>query len=127
MKFVLAGYGSRGDVEPCAAVGRELVRRGHDVLMAAPPNMLDFVESAGVAAVAYGPDSREELNPATGLFRNLLPTVQNPMNLLPEVIGHVSQVKMDKGATLTPLAEGADLLLAGFNEQGLGGKFAGYY
>ncbi len=24
MKFVLASYGSRGDVEPCAAVGREL-------------------------------------------------------------------------------------------------------
>lgn len=38
MKFVLAGYGSRGDVEPCVAVGRELARRGHDVRMAVPPN-----------------------------------------------------------------------------------------
>ena len=25
MKFVLASYGSRGDIEPCAAVGRELL------------------------------------------------------------------------------------------------------
>ncbi|EUA63464.1 glycosyltransferase family 28 N-terminal domain protein [Mycobacteroides abscessus 1948] len=28
MKFVLASYGTRGDIEPCAAVGRELIRRG---------------------------------------------------------------------------------------------------
>ena len=127
MKFVLAGYGSRGDVEPCAAVGRELLRRGHDVRMAAPPNMLDFVESAGFAAVAYGPDSREEMNPAAGLFRNLLPKFQNPISALPEVIAHVGQVKMEKGATLTSLADGADLLLAGFNEQGLAANVAEYY
>src|ERR1700734_2312840 len=30
MKFVLASWGSRGDVEPNLAVGRELVRRGDD-------------------------------------------------------------------------------------------------
>jgi vancomycin aglycone glucosyltransferase len=56
MKVVLAAYGSRGDVEPFAAVGRELLRRGHDVCMAVPPNSLGFVESAGLAAVAYGPE-----------------------------------------------------------------------
>ncbi|WP_233148099.1 hypothetical protein, partial [Mycobacterium sp. IS-836] len=28
MKCVLASYGTRGDVEPCVAVGRELLRRG---------------------------------------------------------------------------------------------------
>jgi vancomycin aglycone glucosyltransferase len=47
MKFVVAGYGSRGDVEPCAAAALELLRRGHDVRMAVPPNMLGFIESAG--------------------------------------------------------------------------------
>ena len=56
MKFVLATLGTRGDVEPCAAVGRELQRRGHEVRMAVPPNYLGFVESAGLAAVAHGPD-----------------------------------------------------------------------
>ena len=71
MKVVLAGYGSRGDVEPCAAVGRELLRRGHDVCMAVPPNMLGFVESAGLAAVAYGPDTQEEMNAGRG-FRSQL-------------------------------------------------------
>ena len=50
MKFVLAGYGTRGDVEPCIAVGRELLRRGHEVRMAVPPNLLGVVESADIEA-----------------------------------------------------------------------------
>ena len=56
MKFVLANWGTRGEVEPYVAVGSELVRRGHDVRMAVAPEMVDFVESAGPTAVAYGPD-----------------------------------------------------------------------
>src|SRR5690349_16101835 len=58
MKIVLATYGTRGDIEPGAALGLELVRRGHDVRMAVPPNLLGFAESVGLAPVAYGPDSR---------------------------------------------------------------------
>ncbi|WP_197696160.1 glycosyltransferase, partial [Mycobacterium sp. E1715] len=42
MKFVLASYGTRGDVEPTVAMGRELQRRGHDVLMAVPCNLTGF-------------------------------------------------------------------------------------
>ena len=48
MKFVLAVHGTRGDVEPCAAVGLELLRRGHEVRMAVPPNLVGFVESVGL-------------------------------------------------------------------------------
>ncbi len=127
MKLVVAGYGSRGDVEPCAAVGRELQRRGHDVRMAVPPNMIGFVESAGLSAVAYGPDSREQQNPAADFVRNLSTKLQNPNNMLSEVLDRVTRVKLDKGATLTSLAAGADLLLAGMNEQGLAANVAEYY
>lgn len=59
MKFALASYGTRGDVEPCTAVGRELQRRGHDVRVAVPPNLVALVESAGLAAAAYGPDQQD--------------------------------------------------------------------
>jgi hypothetical protein len=31
MEFMLTGHGTRGDIEPCAAVGRELLRKGHEV------------------------------------------------------------------------------------------------
>ena len=58
MKFVLAFYGSRGDIEPCVAVGSELLRRGHHVRMAVSPNLVEFAEEAGFEAVPYGPDAQ---------------------------------------------------------------------
>src|ERR1700744_6474262 len=56
MKYVVAGYGSRGDVEPCLAVAAELQRRGHEVRVAVtvPPELQAYVASAGLVAVAYG-------------------------------------------------------------------------
>jgi UDP:flavonoid glycosyltransferase YjiC (YdhE family) len=122
MKFVLATYGSRGDVEPFAAVGRELLRRGHDVVVAVPPNMRCFVESAGIAAVAFGPDlpsTRGEEpvpNGTTELVRNLT-----------EIMGHLSQAWAQWDATLRVLADGADLVLTGRVEHGLAANVAEYY
>ena len=127
MKVVVASYGSRGDVEPCAAVGRELLRRGHDVCMAVPPNMLGFVESAGLAAVSYGPDSVEQMNPAADFVRDFSTKIRNPISMLSEVVERVSRVKAAKTTTLKSLAEGADLLVAGFNERGLAANIAEYY
>ena len=37
MRFVLANWGTRGEVEPYVTVGRELVRRGHDGHMPVAP------------------------------------------------------------------------------------------
>jgi UDP:flavonoid glycosyltransferase YjiC (YdhE family) len=117
MKFVLAGYGSRGDIEPCAAVALELLRRGHDVRTAVTPRMLGFVESAGLAAVPYGPDSE-------ALLHDVVRMIQNPTSALPGVSEHIAQIKADKDTTLTALAEGADLLVAGITEQALAASVA---
>ncbi|WP_068182933.1 glycosyltransferase [Mycobacterium sp. UM_CSW] len=122
MKFVVAGYGSRGDVEPCVAVGRELLRRGHEVRMAVSPDKLGFVESAGLTAVAYGEDTRERMDSAERFVRK----VDNPFAALPEVMEQLTRVWADKTATLTSLATDADLLLAGFNEQELAATVAEY-
>jgi UDP:flavonoid glycosyltransferase YjiC (YdhE family) len=122
MKFVLANYGSRGDVEPFVAVGQELLRRGHDVRMAVPDDTLGFVESAGLEAVAYGLDSQ-----AVEGFRRDSSTIQNPISTLPGVIEHVTQTWADKSTTLTALADGADLLVAGYNQQRLAANVAEYY
>ncbi|SPM27709.1 glycosyl transferase, partial [Mycobacterium terramassiliense] len=122
VKFVLAGYGSRGDVEPCAAVGRELLRRGHDVRMAVSPDKMAFVDAAGVTAVAYGPDTREQMDSAAQVVR----TAGNPISAVPAVMEHLTRVWTDKTATLTSLAEGADLLLAGINEQEVAAAVAEY-
>jgi UDP:flavonoid glycosyltransferase YjiC (YdhE family) len=122
MKFVLAGYGSRGDVEPCAAVGRELVRRGHDVRMAVSPDKIGLVEAAGVTAVAYGPDVREQMSSAEQLVRG----IGNPISALPEVMGKLTRIWTEKTAVLTSLADGADLLFVGINEQDIAATAAQY-
>jgi vancomycin aglycone glucosyltransferase len=123
MKVLLAAYGSRGDVEPCAAAGRELMRRGHEVTMAVPPNMRGFVESAGLAAVAYGRDTRERIDAAANFVRH----VDNPLGALPQVMEQVLQVSAEKSATLTSLAAGTDLLVTGMNEQKLAANVAEYH
>ncbi|MEZ0366482.1 glycosyltransferase [Mycobacterium sp. pUA109] len=124
MKFALACVGSRGDVEPFAAVGRELLRRGHDVRMAFPPNMLGFIESAGLAAVGYGPDARALQDP--DFVRSFGPA-RSPANVLGEIMEQVTQFWPQMGTTLTSLAHGADLLLTEASSQGLAANVAEYY
>ena len=123
MKFVVAGYGSRGDVEPCIAVGRELLRRGHDVHLAvtAPPDMLAFIESTGLTAVPYGPDWQAQMRD-DGFVR----MIQNPLSAIHEAAEYVARVSAEKSAALTSLTNGADLILAGMNEQGRAANVAEY-
>ena len=123
MKFVLVGYGTRGDVEPCAAAGRELLRRGHEVCLAVPPNVVGLVESVGLAGVAYGPDPHGQMNEAM----DFIAQVQNPISALPQLIERVNRLWADKTATLTSLADGADLLVANLTEQGLAANVAEYH
>src|SRR6185369_4477719 len=124
MKFALAIHGTRGDVEPCAAVGLELLRRGHDVSIAVPPNMLSLVESAGLAAVAYGPDSLEVNNEE---FIRDFWRIKAPVQVLRAGKQYLGQVWAEMAATLRSLADGADLLLTGMIQQGLALNVAEYY
>jgi len=124
MKFALAAHGTRGDIEPCAAVGLELQRRGHDVRMAASPNLVGFVESAGLAAVAYGPDSQEQLY--EDFFRSFW-KIHNPIGLVRKGKEYLSQGWAEMSTTLTSLADGADLVLTGQAYQGLAANVAEYY
>ena len=111
MKFVIASYGTRGDIEPCAAVGLELQRRAHDVCLAVPPNLIGFVESAGLCAVAYGNrDSQKQLDEQ---FLHNAWKIQNPLKLAREAMAPVTEGWLELSAMLTPVAEGADLLLSG--------------
>lgn len=122
MKCVVVSYGSRGDTEPCAVVARELLRRGHDVQLAVPPNLLGLVQSQGLAAVAYGPDSHQQFD----ALPQFMARMQNPYEALPDIAQHVTQVWADKRAVLAPLTEGADLLLTGMTEQRLAANIAEY-
>ncbi|ORB61068.1 glycosyltransferase [Mycolicibacterium tusciae] len=130
MKFVLASYGSRGDIEPCAAVGRELLRRGHEVRMAVPPDLVSFVEGAGLAPVAYGLDTRAWMEAHRDLWtrfsRNFW-KIPDLIRLAREVREPINECWMEISTTLKSLADGADLLFTGLSFEQPAANVAEYY
>jgi vancomycin aglycone glucosyltransferase len=123
VRFVVAGYGSRGDVEPCLAVAGELARRGHDVVLAmtVQADMLAFLDSAGLTAVPYGPDWQAQLRD-----EDFVGMLQNLVGSIPQAIQYTAQVWSDKSETLLSVTDGADLLVAGMTEQGIAANIADY-
>ncbi|GFG73657.1 glycosyltransferase [Mycobacterium botniense] len=129
MKYVLANWGTRGEVEPFVAVARELLRRGHEVCLAVAPEMVDFVEAAGPAAVAYGPDLQTILDAHRDYWTLFFRTpwkIQELNRLLHEVSEPLSQSRKKVTATLTSLADGADVLITGMNFEDAAANVAEY-
>jgi UDP:flavonoid glycosyltransferase YjiC (YdhE family) len=130
VKFVLAGHGTRGDVEPCAAVGRELLDRGHEVRMAVPPDMVGFAESAGLAAVACGLDTQATLDAHRDFWRDLFGNFWRTRDLITvwrESWEPNFQSWGEMSTTLTSLAEGADLIFTGMVLDSVAANVAEYY
>lgn len=55
-KIVLASFGSRGDVQPMLALSLALKSKGHDVLLAAPPEKAKWAEQLGCPFHPLGGD-----------------------------------------------------------------------
>src|SRR5437588_2989495 len=129
MKFVLAFYGTRGDVEPGVAVGRELRRRGHDVCMAVPPDLVGFAEAAGLAAIDYGPDIQTWLESTRNFwayfFRNFW-KIRDVRAFLRESREPGTRSWAEMSTMLTSLSDGADLLLTGMSYQELAANVSEY-
>ncbi|BBZ13044.1 glycosyltransferase [Mycobacterium branderi] len=130
MKFVLASYGTRGDVEPCVAVGRELLRRGHDVRMAVPPDLVGFAESAGLTAVPYGLDMQEPWEVTRNFwayfFHNFW-KIRDLIRLWREGWELFARCSRETSTTLKSLADGADLLFTGPGFENVAANIAEYY
>jgi UDP:flavonoid glycosyltransferase YjiC (YdhE family) len=125
MKFALAVHGTRGDIEPAAAVGLELIRRGHEVRAAVPPNLIAFAETVGLSpALPYGVDSQKQLD--ADVFRNFW-KFQNPRNALRDGKAYVAQGWAEMSETLTSLADGADLILTGTTYQEVAANVAEHH
>lgn len=130
MKFVLASYGSRGDVEPCAALARELQGRGHEVRLAVAPDLIGFAESTGLPAVAYGVPTRPWQDVHRGFLTHLFRKfwkVGDLISLLREDLNLFNQCRSHISTTLTSLADGADLLLSGVLGEDVAANIAEYY
>lgn len=125
MKFAIGVHGTRGDIEPAGAVAQELLRRGHDVALAVPPNLREFISSAGLPeAASYGVDSQQQLD--ADLFRDLH-TVRNPVTVWRESVAYIAQGYPEMSEALTKIAVDADLILTGTTYQDVAGNVAEYY
>ncbi|MGY4711336.1 glycosyltransferase [Mycolicibacterium sp. CBM1] len=130
MKFVLATWGSRGDIEPSAAVGRELVRRGHDVSMAVPPDLVEFAKAAVPDTVGFGPNSRSVLDAHRDYWTCFFSSpwkVREMARARGKISGPLFQGWQDMSATLMSLADGADLIFTGINFEDAAANVAEYH
>ncbi|BBZ77000.1 glycosyl transferase family 1 [Mycolicibacterium anyangense] len=129
MKVVLAFYGTRGDVEPGIALGRELMRRGHQVTMAVPPDLLASAESVGLTAVAYGPDTQAWLEDTRDFwayfFRNFW-RVRDVQKHFRESREPGTRAWAEMSAMLTALTGDADLIVTGVSYEELALNVAEY-
>ncbi|MFV8230611.1 glycosyltransferase [Mycolicibacterium fortuitum] len=133
MKLVLASYGTRGDVEPCVAVGCELVRRGHDVRLAVPPDLVAFAEAAGLATIPYGPDTAVWADAHRDFWVRFFANFWKPPELvrlireMREIGESVVRFWEEITSTLESLADGADLLITFLNFEPPAVNVAEYY
>lgn len=66
MKIVLLALGSRGDVQPMVALGRELTRRNLSVTVVAMRDYADLVDEAGLDFAPINRSMRESVLSAAG-------------------------------------------------------------
>ena len=128
MKFAIAVHGTRGDVEPAAAVALELQRRGHEVRMAVPPNLVAFTESVGLSPVVpYGPDSHKQLEAETFRNQRNWRHFLNPRAVLRHARDYLTDGWPEMSETLKLLATDADLILTGTTYQEVAANVAELY
>ena len=117
---------------PASLSAVSLLRRGHDVRMAVPPDLVGFAEAAGLAAVAYGPDlnghGRKDLS--TNLLRyfpHRVWRIKDLDRMWRENWELSTQCWSEMSKTLMSLADGADLLLTGLIFEDGAANVAEYY
>ncbi len=83
--------------------------------MAVPPNLMGFVEAAGLpGVVAYGPDSQKQLD--ADFFRDFW-KLQNPVTLVRKGMAYITEGWAEMSETLMALSADADILLTGTTYQ----------
>ncbi|MFD4369542.1 glycosyltransferase [Rhodococcus sp. NPDC058521] len=109
MKVVLPLAGTRGDVQPAVALGLELAGRGHDVVVGAPPNLVDFVTRTGLEARQCGPDVQKLYSSEQG--QKALASGSS-FKLMPMVAKQMSEYAERMDDEMIDVCKGADVIVS---------------
>jgi len=102
MKIVIATCGTRGDIQPLMALARALSHRGHETLIAAPPEHQAWIKNSGCAFRALGSDFTAMLSGYTRV------------HTLKPLVGFLGFLRLEirkQLSRLPAIIEGADLVL----------------
>lgn len=100
------------------------MRRGYEVSLAVPPNLVAFVEAAGLGpALPYGVDSQKQIE--ADVFTNWW-KVGNPVSVFRQARDYISDGWAQMNEALTTISEGADLILTGTTYQEVAANVAEY-
>ncbi|WP_329519051.1 glycosyltransferase [Spirillospora sp. NBC_01491] len=109
MRIVIFAAGSRGDVQPCAALGRGLRARGHEVRLVASGRYTALTRAAGLELAPLTADPTEILDSDAG--QELLAGGRNPVKFLGgfrRILGPMAEQLL---AECLDACKGADLIL----------------
>jgi vancomycin aglycone glucosyltransferase len=101
MRILLSTIGSRGDVQPLAALGLRLKEYGQEVHMCVPPDFRDWIEGLGMTVTTIGPELRStgKASPAAAP-----PTPEQMRQILEGVVTMQFE-------TIAAAAEGCDMIV----------------
>ncbi|SNS40827.1 glycosyltransferase [Actinacidiphila glaucinigra] len=102
MRCLLSTIGTRGEVQPLAALAVELKAMGHDAVICAPPDFREWARSLGIGYLPVGPELRGTAQQGRG-------TAPTPEQRRLMIEGTVAAQFEAVGAA----AEGCDAIVAG--------------
>ncbi|HEY6865833.1 MAG TPA: glycosyltransferase, partial [Candidatus Eisenbacteria bacterium] len=107
MRIVLAGFGTRGDVQPLVALGARLSAGGHDVAIAASATFAGLARDHGLGFHVVGSDAQAVVSGFGDIVRG------HPLRLMRRLL-EVTRDEVDRVFEHTRAAvSGADLIIAG--------------
>ena len=78
MHVLIMSFGTRGDIQPYAALSGALARAGHDVTLAVPEGFADLVPQAGPGTIRHQPAGSRMLR----LLQEVMPELSGPRDAL---------------------------------------------
>ncbi len=104
MKVSILAIGSTGDVRPCVMLSKELIKRGHEVIIVTYDRFESFVKSVGADFAEFPGDIDEVMHIAAN------PNV-GPFELMKKMRDYMGDLKDDIERVLLDSFEGSDIVV----------------